>query len=150
MQVKRSTKFEKIINAYCAKKGKRPEEIRFVFNGQRIRGDQTPDHLDMVRIKCHVSFKEFTCASDCIVSCVPLCLSISFVFLRSTMVFVTFQSGKVEKKNLPLHVYILYLSLSNSLSFSPPSFRVSTGRWRVHRRPSRADWRCRSRSCCRW
>ena len=46
-KVKSTTKFEKIMIAYCKKLGTDLESVRFLFDGARIRGDQTPVELDL-------------------------------------------------------------------------------------------------------
>lgn len=46
-RVKTKTKFEKIISAYCQKKGLDSKALRFVHEGTRIHGQQTPEELGM-------------------------------------------------------------------------------------------------------
>mmetsp|Transcript_17670 Transcript_17670/g.34224 ORF Transcript_17670/g.34224 Transcript_17670/m.34224 type:complete len:114 (+) Transcript_17670:1443-1784(+) len=46
-KVKKTTKFEKIMEAFCKKKGVDKANTRFIFDGQRINGQQTPNDLDM-------------------------------------------------------------------------------------------------------
>ena len=44
-KVKTKTKFEKIMNAFCAKKSLEMSAVRFLFDGQRLNPQQTPaDH----------------------------------------------------------------------------------------------------------
>jgi len=46
-KVKRTTAFAKVMSAYCKKVGADQESVRFLFDGQRVRPDQTPEDLDM-------------------------------------------------------------------------------------------------------
>lgn len=46
-KVKKSTKLEKVFNAYSTRKGVAPQSLRFLFDGQRVGGHQTPQDLDM-------------------------------------------------------------------------------------------------------
>ena len=46
-KVKKSTKFEKIFQAYADRVGKPSGSIRFVFDGNRLNNDQTPADLGM-------------------------------------------------------------------------------------------------------
>ncbi|KAI3436522.1 hypothetical protein D9Q98_005939 [Chlorella vulgaris] len=47
-RVKGHTKFEKIISAFCQKKSVDPAQVRFVFDGNRINAQSTPDDEGMV------------------------------------------------------------------------------------------------------
>jgi small ubiquitin-related modifier len=38
---------EKVFNAYAQRKGVNPGALRFLLDGQRINGDQTPKLLDL-------------------------------------------------------------------------------------------------------
>ncbi|KAK5098493.1 SUMO protein smt3 [Exophiala xenobiotica] len=46
-KIKRSTKLEKLMNAFCDRQGKDAKTVRFLFDGQRVTGQDTPDSLDM-------------------------------------------------------------------------------------------------------
>jgi small ubiquitin-related modifier len=46
-KVKRTTQFSKIMNAYCKKIGAESDSVRFLFDGNRLRADQTPGDLEM-------------------------------------------------------------------------------------------------------
>ncbi|KAH7359096.1 ubiquitin-related domain-containing protein [Plectosphaerella cucumerina] len=46
-KIKRSTKLEKLMNAFCDRQGKAPATVRFVFEGQRVQPTDTPDALEM-------------------------------------------------------------------------------------------------------
>ena len=44
-KIKRSTKLEKLMNAFCDRQGKDPKTVRFLFEGQRVTKDDTPDSV---------------------------------------------------------------------------------------------------------
>jgi len=46
-KIKRSTKLEKLMNAFCERQGKQIQTVRFLFDGQRVRPEDSPDTLDM-------------------------------------------------------------------------------------------------------
>merc|ERR1712032_646656 len=46
-KVKKNTKMEKIFKAYATKKQIAAESIKFLFDGTRIKGHQTPDDLEL-------------------------------------------------------------------------------------------------------
>lgn len=45
--MKRSTALKKLMNAYCERQSVDYDSIMFMFNGQRLGGDQTPGELEM-------------------------------------------------------------------------------------------------------
>jgi len=45
--VKKSTKFGKIFGAYAKRKSIELNVLRFVYDGQRVSADSTPESLDM-------------------------------------------------------------------------------------------------------
>jgi hypothetical protein len=45
--VKRSTKFQRVFDVFCQKKAWDPTQVRFVFDGTRVQGLQTPHELEM-------------------------------------------------------------------------------------------------------
>eukprot|EP00474_Spongospora_subterranea_P008443 CRZ08901.1 hypothetical protein [Spongospora subterranea] len=47
-KVKKHTPFKKLMEAFCKRSGKDMANVKFLFDGQRIREDQTPAELDMV------------------------------------------------------------------------------------------------------
>ena len=51
-QVKRTTKFARIMNAFCERKAWDPKQVRFVFEGQRISAESTPEDHDMEEGDC--------------------------------------------------------------------------------------------------
>ena len=42
-KIKRSTKLEKLMTAFCERQGKPPASVRFLFEGQRVQPTDTPD-----------------------------------------------------------------------------------------------------------
>ena len=46
-KVKTTTKLDKVFNAYSTRKGVAATSLRFLFDGSRVRGDQTPADIDM-------------------------------------------------------------------------------------------------------
>mmetsp|Transcript_31300 Transcript_31300/g.68400 ORF Transcript_31300/g.68400 Transcript_31300/m.68400 type:complete len:97 (+) Transcript_31300:151-441(+) len=57
-KVKMTTKFDKIFTAFCEKRGIAKENSRFVFDGTRLNGQQTPKDLDMEDEDCIEVFLE--------------------------------------------------------------------------------------------
>ncbi|KAL1347696.1 hypothetical protein AAHE18_07G024900 [Arachis hypogaea] len=46
-RIKRSTQLKKLMNAYCDRQSVDFNSIAFLFDGRRLRSDQTPDELEM-------------------------------------------------------------------------------------------------------
>ncbi|CAH9072758.1 unnamed protein product [Cuscuta epithymum] len=46
-RIKRSTQLKKLMNAYCDRQSVEITSIAFLFDGRRLRADQTPDELEM-------------------------------------------------------------------------------------------------------
>jgi hypothetical protein len=46
-KIKRSTKLEKLMNAFCERQGKAISSVRFLFDGSRVQASDTPDTLEM-------------------------------------------------------------------------------------------------------
>ncbi|RWW79331.1 hypothetical protein BHE74_00012387 [Ensete ventricosum] len=46
-RIKRSTQLRKLMNAYCDRQSMDFNAIAFLFDGHRLRGEQTPDELEM-------------------------------------------------------------------------------------------------------
>ena len=42
-KIKRSTKLEKLMSAFCDRQGKNMASVRFLFEGQRVQATDTPD-----------------------------------------------------------------------------------------------------------
>lgn len=45
--MKPTTRFEKILNAFCNKKAVDPNQVRFVFDGTRVNPNSTPAMMGM-------------------------------------------------------------------------------------------------------
>ncbi|KAK2593581.1 SUMO protein smt3 [Conoideocrella luteorostrata] len=46
-KIKRSTKLEKLMTAFCERQGKTLNSVRFLFDGSRVQPADTPDALEM-------------------------------------------------------------------------------------------------------
>ncbi|CAG8443645.1 9693_t:CDS:2 [Ambispora gerdemannii] len=46
-KIKRSTQLKKLMEAYCERQGKNINQLRFLYDGERIQPSQTPHELDM-------------------------------------------------------------------------------------------------------
>ncbi|CAJ1795046.1 unnamed protein product [Sphenostylis stenocarpa] len=46
-RIKRSTQLKKLMNAYCDRQSVDFNSIAFLFDGRRLRPEQTPDELEM-------------------------------------------------------------------------------------------------------
>lgn len=46
-KAKRGTQFRKLMKAYCERQSFQPESVVFMYDGERLRGDQTPADVDM-------------------------------------------------------------------------------------------------------
>ncbi|CDP03888.1 unnamed protein product [Coffea canephora] len=46
-RIKRSTQLRKLMTAYCDRQSVDLNSIAFLFDGRRLRGEQTPDELEM-------------------------------------------------------------------------------------------------------
>ncbi|KAI3328601.1 ubiquitin-related domain-containing protein [Ustulina deusta] len=44
-KIKRSTKLEKLMTAFCERQGKNVDSVRFLFEGQRVQKTDTPDSV---------------------------------------------------------------------------------------------------------
>lgn len=44
-KIKRSTKLDKLMNAFCDRQGKDPRTVRFLFDGTRVTAQDTPDSV---------------------------------------------------------------------------------------------------------
>lgn len=45
-RIKRSTQLRKLMNAYCDRQSVDINSIAFLFDGRRLRGEQTPDEVN--------------------------------------------------------------------------------------------------------
>jgi len=46
-KIKRTTALKKLMDAFCERQGKAPSSVRFLFDGSRVQGTDSPDTLDM-------------------------------------------------------------------------------------------------------
>ena len=46
-KVKKSIKFDKLFTAFCTKRGTDKASTKFLFDGARLNGEQTPADMDM-------------------------------------------------------------------------------------------------------
>eukprot|EP00252_Welwitschia_mirabilis_P022646 TRINITY_DN6193_c0_g1_i1.p1 TRINITY_DN6193_c0_g1~~TRINITY_DN6193_c0_g1_i1.p1 ORF type:complete len:105 (+),score=19.26 TRINITY_DN6193_c0_g1_i1:128-442(+) len=46
-RIKRNTQLRKLMNAYCERQSVDSNAIAFLFDGRRLRGEQTPEELEM-------------------------------------------------------------------------------------------------------
>jgi hypothetical protein len=42
-KIKRNTRLEKLMRAFCDRQGKKMESVRFLFEGARVQTEDTPD-----------------------------------------------------------------------------------------------------------
>ncbi|KAH8697331.1 putative ubiquitin-like modifier [Talaromyces proteolyticus] len=42
-KIKRSTQLKKLMDAFCERQGKQPSTVRFLFDGTRVRPEDSPD-----------------------------------------------------------------------------------------------------------
>lgn len=67
-RIKRSTQLKKLMNAYCERQSVDIASIAFLFDGRRLRGEQTPDEVSpfpspsFLSVKT-VSYLNFCCCS---------------------------------------------------------------------------------------
>ena len=46
-KIKRSTQLKKLMDAYCTRQGLSINQCRFIFDGERLKDDDTPEKLEM-------------------------------------------------------------------------------------------------------
>ena len=46
-KIKRTTQLKKLMDAYCQRQGLANNQCRFIFDGERVKDDDTPDGLEM-------------------------------------------------------------------------------------------------------
>lgn len=59
-KIKKHTKLNKLMNAFCERQGKSPTQLRFFFDGTRITGEDTPESVCL--LSYHHSYHHFACA----------------------------------------------------------------------------------------
>lgn len=58
LKTKQSIKFERIFKVYAKLKGVRTNELRFIFDGERIEPTSTPQEMDMYDLDAVDAFRE--------------------------------------------------------------------------------------------
>lgn len=51
-KIKRTTKLEKLMAAFCDRQGKSLSSVRFLFDGQRVQPSDTPDTVSFTSERC--------------------------------------------------------------------------------------------------
>jgi len=46
-KIKRTTQLKKLMDAFCDRQGKNANSVRFLFDGQRVQANDSPDTLGM-------------------------------------------------------------------------------------------------------
>lgn len=49
-KIKKTTPFRKLIDAYCKRQGGDPNQILFLFEGSRLKAEQTPEQVLFISI----------------------------------------------------------------------------------------------------
>lgn len=49
-KIKRTTKLEKLMNAFCERQGKSMTAVRFLFDGTRVQPTDTPDNVSYLSV----------------------------------------------------------------------------------------------------
>ena len=57
-KVKRTTKFKRVLQAFCDRKGWNVDQVRFAFDVQRVNEEMSPDDLGMESNDCIDAFLE--------------------------------------------------------------------------------------------
>jgi len=57
------------MQAYCAKASVDPESVAFVFDGNRLRAEQTPEEVDMEDVSCFSSPNTHPCHAELCLCC---------------------------------------------------------------------------------
>ena len=47
-KIKRTTQLKKLMDAFCERSGKSPQSVRFLFDGARVTGTDSPDSVSSV------------------------------------------------------------------------------------------------------
>jgi len=63
-KIKRSTKLEKLMSAFCERQGKTLNSVRFLFEGQRVQPTDTPDTVGFPLLDSTHSFITFANCSS--------------------------------------------------------------------------------------
>lgn len=60
-KIKRSTKLERLMTAFCERQGKNVDSVRFLFEGQRVQKTDTPDSVSAVASFPAINHGELLC-----------------------------------------------------------------------------------------
>ena len=72
-KIKRSTQLKKLMDAYCTRQGLSANQCRFIFDGERLKDDDTPDKLEMENgDEIDVMVEQTGGGGDCCLSCEAL------------------------------------------------------------------------------
>ena len=55
-KIKRSTQLKKLMDAFCERQGKQISTVRFLFDGARVRPEDTPDTVRTTTLRADRSF----------------------------------------------------------------------------------------------
>ena len=47
-KIKRTTQLKKLMDAFCERQGKSPSTVRFLFDGERVQSNDTPDTVSFL------------------------------------------------------------------------------------------------------
>lgn len=81
-KIKRATPLKRLMEAFAKRQGKSIESIRFLYEGQRVNADSTPDEMDLEDGDVIEAHQEQVSDSDI------LLLSFTNYFIRSVVVNV--------------------------------------------------------------
>jgi hypothetical protein len=49
-KIKRTTQLKKLMDAFCDRQGKQPSTVRFLFDGTRVRPEDSPDTVSVTHV----------------------------------------------------------------------------------------------------
>lgn len=55
-KIKRSTQLKKLMDAFCDRQGKQPSTVRFLFDGTRVRPEDSPDTVSVAYLQIPASY----------------------------------------------------------------------------------------------
>lgn len=66
-KIKRSTKLEKLMNAFCERQGKQISTVRFLFDGQRVAPGDSPDTVSPLPLRrsSHLPHSRLSLVTPC-------------------------------------------------------------------------------------
>lgn len=60
-KIKRTTKLDKLMNAFCERQGKQMSTVRFLFDGQRVQPGDSPENVGSPHVSS-VTFYPYICS----------------------------------------------------------------------------------------